>query len=315
MEPKRPGGFLPSWPLENRKLHMTSTNPHEVSLWKLHGAYNGARAVRESFAARKAEIEQRGRDGELGPRGVQKELKALVAEFEPRLRELGSLVEEARKHHGTVRDKLTAREIKKSADADEAVRRALAEDRAIRRFESLQPAQRREAVRVAIEKRDAQFLSTVLAEPGLIDETTARVVQTELMRAGNRVLFAEYQELGGKMDERGEVDPLTSPLITAAYVLDSTREWMEEQSCGVDAATTLRRAGVEIGDGPAVVLNPEQAKDPSVYRAARDAAHAAGKLLTVTGDEGGTITPPSSGNGSGAPSDGGGDTGGGGAGQ
>src|SRR5439155_3671732 len=94
-------------------------------LWHCFAVQGGVKDLREQFEQRKADIAERGQTDELGPLGVAKALKGFAAEFEPRLRSLGALVDKAKAHHASVREKLTARrEDKKSADADEAVRRA-----------------------------------------------------------------------------------------------------------------------------------------------------------------------------------------------
>ncbi len=284
--------YFPDFPIA-RKLKGDSAGPHEAALWHLYGTYNGAKDVREQFTQRKAEIEARGKAGELGPRGVEMELKKLAAEFEPRLRQLGALVDKVKAHHNETRAKLTARtKVEKSADADEAVRRAFQEHRVIARFESLDPAERREAIRLAVDKRDVNFLAAIVAEPALLNDADVRRIETVLMSTADKGLFHEYEELGGTLDAKGEVMfPHESPLAVASFALDSTREWIAEQAGGLDARGILDQAGVDL-TVPVLSLTTDQGHDPQVYRAARELAMADGKVLSIGGDNGAAATIP-----------------------
>jgi hypothetical protein len=288
------GKYFPNWPLGDRKLAGDGTgNPHDRALWYCFAAHGGAKDLREQFAAKKREIEERRRSGELGPLGVDKALKALVVEFDAKLAHLAKLVDSAKSHHESIRTKLTQRESKKSQDADEAVRRAFQEHRVIARFEALDAHQRREAIRLAIEKKDSNFLSALLAEPALLDETSARSVEIALMQSADNGLFAQFEELGGRLNAHGEIDePQTSPLAVASFVLADTKEWMNEHVGGADARSVLGRAGVAL-DGAAIMLTPDQAKDPALYRAAKETAATDGKILSIAGGNGatGSITP------------------------
>lgn len=283
--------YFPNFPI-TRKIK-DGASLHESALWWCQAAHGGAADLREQFLRRKAEIEQRAADGELGPKGVEKALKALAAEFEPRLQQLGALVDKAKAHHNEVRAKLTAQSAPKpSANADEAVENAFRRHRAISRFESLDPAERREAIRLAIDKRDVGFLSAIVAEPALLNEADARRIEVAIMSGADKALFNEFQELGGRLGPDGQVLAAhESPLAVASYVLDDTKQWLDEQAGGIDASTTLSRAGVAT-DGPALTLTAEQARDAQLYRAAREVAEQAGKVLSISGDgSAGSITP------------------------
>jgi len=286
--------YFPNFPISRTLKGDGSGDPHETALWNTFAAYNGVRDLRAQFTQRKSEIEQRGASGELGPVGIEKELKKLAAEFEPRLRSLGALVDKAKKHHQDTRAKLTAQSTgPKSADYDQAVDRGLRKDRTIRRFEALDKDQRREAIRLALQKNDGAFLEAVIGEsPSLVDETTARMIETALMRNADKAVFAQYEELGGKLGNNGEVVAAhESPLAVAGYVLDDTREWLAEQAGGLDPRSILGRAGIAL-DGPAIMITPEQGHDPAVYRAAKEIAASDGKVLSIGGGNGaGNITP------------------------
>jgi len=287
------GRYFPEWP--RPWLERDVEGDERVNtLWRLQAAYNGTRDLRQQFSQRKSEIEQRAKEGELGPKGVEMELKKLAAEFEPKLGQLAALVNKAKAHHNAMRDKLVARPAaKESASADEAVRRAFQEHRAISRFESLDSTQRRDAIRLAIEKKNANFLSAILNEPALLGETDARRIEVALMAQADKALFRGYEELGGKLDGNGEVLAAhESPLAVASYVLDDTRDWIAEEVGGLDARSVLGRAGVDL-DAAAIMLTSDQAKDTALYRAAKVTAAADGKILSIVGDDSmqGSITP------------------------
>jgi hypothetical protein len=286
--------YFPNFPISRPLKGDGTGDPHETALWHCYAAHGGVKDLRAQFTQRKTEIEARGASGELGPVGVTNSLKALAAEFEPRLRSLAALVDKAKAHHASVRQKLTTQSTgSKSADFDQAIERGMRKDRTIRRFEGLDKAQRREAIRIAMEKNDAAFLEAVIGEsPSLVDEPTARMIEISLMRSADKAFFAQFEELGGKLGSNGEVVAAhESPLTVAGFVLDDTREWIDEQVGGLDARSILGRAGIDLA-GPALALTPDQAKNPSIYRAAREVALVDGKVLSIMGHgDAGAITP------------------------
>jgi hypothetical protein len=170
-----PEKYFPQWP--KTPFNSEPNDPHGRALWHLQAAHRGLQLLRQDFSERKAQIEERGRIGELGPLGVSRELKKLAVEFDDDLKRLASLIDIGKKYHSDLKTKLTSRETPKSASADEAVERAFARHRTIQRFEALDSSQRREAVKVAIQKGDAAFLSVLLAEPALLDQRTAVIIE------------------------------------------------------------------------------------------------------------------------------------------
>jgi hypothetical protein len=106
--------------------------------------------LRNEFDRRVAAVQA---DADLTVSGKQKKLRALATEYRehPQVAHFEKLLKEQRAREAELRAKLTARPRGKvSENADEAVRAAFAEHRAIMRFEALTPEQRRVAVRIAL---------------------------------------------------------------------------------------------------------------------------------------------------------------------
>ncbi len=287
--------YVPGWPV--RILEKDSNDPLQHNLWNLQATYHGVVDRREKFQRAVAAVRQRGVDGELGPVGVNRELKRLEGEFVKEVGEtLAPMVARVRARTDELHAKLTKRQVKESANADEAVRNAFAEHRAIGRFEALPRDQRRAAVRVALEKKDFAFLSVIYAEPALLDEVTARIVGLELMRNADPAAFNELQTLTGAVNPTtGEHDPL-NPLVVASFMIDNAAEFARELTGTTPTAKErLTEAGIKV-DGSRIVLSDEQAKDVAIFRSARDVAAAEGKEVEIVGPDGlGSYEPGSNG--------------------
>jgi hypothetical protein len=117
-----------------------------------------------------------------------------------------------------------------------------ARERAIDRFIQLNPSDRRNAIRVASEKRDFQFLQMILYEPALVDGRTAQAIQTDIARSSRPDLFRHYQDLHGQIVEgTTEPDGLTGALSVTAYAIDSTFEWLDKEA-GIESTMAERLA-------------------------------------------------------------------------
>src|SRR5207302_1291212 len=100
-----------------------------------------------------------------------------------------------RKQEASLRAKLTNRpspELDKLSPY-QAVSLAMAEGRTIARFEALSPDQRREAVRIALDKSDTKFLALVLREPALLPDAIARRIEGELSRSADPDGYRQLQ--------------------------------------------------------------------------------------------------------------------------
>lgn len=114
----------------------------------------------------------------------------------------------------------------------------------------------------------------------------ARRIEVAIMTTADRQLYREFEELGGRLDANNEVAaPRESALAVASYVVDDTREWLAEQAGGLDARALLVQAGVA-RDEQVLLLSSERAKDPAIYRAAREVSQEVGKVLSIAGDNG-----------------------------
>jgi hypothetical protein len=278
--------YTPRFPIT--RLLSVQKEPH---LYDLSAAYNGVLDRREKFLAAKTEIEERGRNGVLGPVGVRDALRELAADFSREIEhDLKPLVSRVRKHADGLKEKLVKRTVRPSPDADTAVRAALAEDRMIRRYEAMKPEQQREALRTLLADGDQRMLRVLSDEPGLLPDAVVKSVRTELMKS--RPEWPQYTELVGQHDQRGDVDPLTSPLTVAEMVVNSAADWARRE-VGVEQAgeEKLKAAGVNL-NGDKITLSVEQSKDVAMYRSAREIAAHRSVPLEIAGDEGtGEIGP------------------------
>ena len=259
----------------------------------LKAAHTAAQdTLRTAYSARIASIKA---DPDLTVGGKAKRLQSLRAEFETDLAPHVKAITEAEDRAAKLRKNLTSPlPAPKDETAYSGTRRAMLEHRAISDFKSLPAPARREALRRARDANERDWLTIIVNEPGLLSVQDHAAIAADLMKQRDRGDYGQLTELCGAIDPTtGQHDAQQSALEITRYSVDAAREWMAAES-GVQptAADTLKAAGVEIGDGPAIMLNPEQSHSPQLYRAAKEVALATGKILSISGDEGSASVDP-----------------------
>lgn len=244
------------------------------------------KTLRHEAQAAKAEVEQKYKSGVLGPVGRTDELARVGQEFIKRLDEPRRKQERGRKHAAELKRQSRVNPLSvTSKNADEAVERAFQRHRAIQRFENLDSSKRRQAVDVALEKRDWSFLTVLLGEPALLDERTARVIEIEMLRNTNREAFDQLQELEGIFRYDGEVDGLTGALPVLGFCISETENWLKQEFG--DGSMTLEKLAQSKGlaqpviDDGSITLTREAAHDVELFRAAKAEAESRGLSLQV----------------------------------
>jgi hypothetical protein len=286
----------PAFPLKRQMRNGSPEHLLEIMHRKLTGD------LRDEFIKQVEKIRAKERDGFLGPKGVADALRTLRAEFETKITteswNAGDNWDEwlgrARTRVSDLQGRLIARpELPADTPPHLAMRRELQADRAMREHFKLEPAARRAVVagaREKLAKGDAGarlFLSDLLNEPGALDAQTAARVEADLMANADPQAFRELEDFLGPMTN-GERDPNFGALPVVEYSLKLFRDFMDGE-CGTNSATEAARALIEKQlktPGPAIELSDLDARDPSVYRLARDLAQQHGRVLTVSGPEG-----------------------------
>ncbi len=276
------GVHIPRWP--GRPVEKDDGTPTVHSLWNLQASHAGLEDAFRQFASRVTEVREQERTGVLGPKGVERELRRVTDEFVGRTQgQFGPLVETARQHVAKLRAKLTAPPSRSGESASDAVAREFRNHRAIMRFEGLPRDQRREAVKIAIQKGDREFLAIIHSEPALLDDVSHKMVAHRLMQLSDPVAFDELQQIAGRLDPATGEHDAVSPLTVASYMLDNVAAYAREVT---KLEPTAREILVEAGINPdldQISLSDAQAHDVAIFRAARSFAAENRKSLEVQG--------------------------------
>jgi hypothetical protein len=241
------GGYVgPSFPV-TRQLRVKPLHPdgneRDSLIWELTGAYNGAARVRKHFAERRIEIDEKLASGELGVVGHRKALAALAAELKGEIEKYRRWVTRGKERIDELTAHLTTREHKPSKDFDEAIERGLRKDRLIRRLEALPSDQQRAAIRRALDARDLDVLETLYGESGLLDPEHAFRAKLVLMQSRDKIAFNELEELAGKFDYAGRIDPIAPGCVpVVGLTLDLATEWMDK-AAGIEPPDPRARLG------------------------------------------------------------------------
>jgi hypothetical protein len=268
--------------------------------------------VHTEFDRRAEQIRERQESGHLGPAGVQEEMRKLRNDFELRLttrpfladaaESWGQFLDRAKKRVGELEARLTSR-TELPADMPEhlKMRAVLQADRVVGEHLKLEPAARRRVEYAALDKlakgdqTARNFLVDLREHPGVLDSQTAALIDDALMRTADPAAYQELELFLGPVDPTsGKRDPIGGALRVVEYNLQLFREHMD-RAAGLDAVTEQGRAvfqkQLEIAGAP-ITLTAEEGRDPRLYRLARDMAAQNGRVLSITGDEGGEIVPP-----------------------
>jgi hypothetical protein len=277
--------------LENDGL-ILEDHRHDERIAALKAAHLAAQdTLRTAYGARIAAIKA---DTDLTVAGKNKRLQGLRTEFEQDLAPHVKAIAAAEDWAGRSRKWLTAPpDGPKDETSYQGTARAMREHRAVSSFIALPPPARREALRRAREAGERDWLAALANEPGLLSAQDHAAIAADLMRTRDRGEFGQLTELCGAIDpDTGVHDAQQSALEITRYALDACREWMAAET-GVEptAADVLRQAGIRV-DGAALELTPEQAHSVEIYRAARDHAATAGKIVSISGDEGTSAMDP-----------------------
>ena len=260
---------------------------HDETIAALKAATEAAQqSLRDRYMAKVANVKS---DPDLTPAGKEKKLRGLMRELENDLADHVKAISAAEGHAAKLRATLTAPPPEPRDETPyQGTSRAMREHRAVMDFKALDPSQRREAQRKARLAGQHEFLSALVREPGLLSGEDAEAITIELARARDPWGMTQLEELLGKVNpNRGAHDPESSALLVTKFCVDNLREFVKKET-GVEAAAAdvLAAAGVQISDGPAIMLSPEQAHNVTLFRAAKEVAQAANKTVTVSGSEG-----------------------------
>jgi hypothetical protein len=294
------------WPIARHTVPKPNFNHGPgllVDLFLAHDRSTGP--LWDEFTARAKQIDEDATLTELGKQRARTKLVTELREGDNLKRHIG-VVEKGRARITELRSQMTARHVPKNLSPYEQVSLAHQQDRAVRRYETLQPDQQRAVLRRAEEARDRNFLEPLYREPGLLNERDAARIEAILLEGSNRDEFKELQELAGKFDLNGEPDPTTSAVACADFSVGSLLDEMDKWA-SLDRPTEEARAifnkQLEVKDAPLVLTNA-QGHDPRIYQAAKALAAQHGRVLSINGPDGdseggGTMAPSATGNGDG----------------
>lgn len=280
-----------SWPFgRHLQPKVNFTGDHLADLFVAHN-----RTSTELLADFERQAEQIDSDPHLTELGKQKARRELVTSFvgsDDMQRHKGS-VEKGRARAKELLAELTAPAPPKDLSPFEQVSLANQNDRAIRRFEALQPADRRRALDRAIETREVSFLRPIHGEPGLLSAADAVRVQAVLLEQADPGKYRQLVELTGRPDPvNGTPDPTTSAVEVAGFAVDELLGHVHKWA-GLDPASEAVRTRLEAAvkakpDAP-VALTNEEAHDPATYRIAKALAQQFSRPLQVIDDASGEI--------------------------
>ena len=150
-------------------------NDHDGLLWDAKGALARMRTAREKFVPAVADVNRRTAEGELGPVGRERALRALNKDYAVLIeKENRPVLDRLAKRAQELDRELTTRPRPESKSADQAVESAFRRHRTIQRFEAFDQSGRNQVINRAREAGDYDILETLLNEPGLLNEETAR---------------------------------------------------------------------------------------------------------------------------------------------
>jgi hypothetical protein len=255
----------------------------------VQAAFDGHQAVRNSlrdqFDQRVAEVKE---DKHLTALGQQHKLRQLAAEYREHrtVKQMQAALGKLRAREQSIRTELASRpqpELDKLPPY-QAVSLAMAESRAIARFEALDPSQRLQAVRIAGEKGDTKFLALILREPALLPERVAKSVELALMKDGNPDRWRELEHLVGKYNGT-QPDALSGIIPCAGDTLDNFLTHIDE-AVGIPPGETDALAAIKAGTtDDAITLSQQNFRNAQIYQLAKSAAAASGKELRVENDD------------------------------